>query len=128
MIGIALSFGLWQLPQLEMLTHNNAFPSSVMSGIIIIGSIAWMLSIVLLIVVQKRLSLANVNTQAVLEDELVIANRLEATKYGYILLFGMSALLFALSHFADIAGIDVARLLVVVGVCVPLLVFSWLER
>lgn len=99
-----------------------------MSGIIIIGSIAWMLSIVLLIVVQKRLSLANVNTQAVLEDELVIANRLEATKYGYILLFGMSALLFALSHFADIAGIDVARLLVVVGVCVPLLVFSWLER
>jgi len=127
MIGIALTFAIWQIPQMDMLSNLNTSLKSILTGIGTIGGLAWVLMMVFLVIIQKRLTRASSDTKAALEDELVTANRLNAVKFGYIILFGLTAVLFALCQFVEISGTDVARALMIAGVCAPLLSFGFME-
>lgn len=124
LIGVALASALWQLPSLDML---SGYGSSI-AAIKTLGVLAWIIGIIALLMIQKRMASAHTDSQAALEDELVKSNRLMALKYGYIILLGMSAVLFAACHIIEPTGKDVARILLVTGVCAPLFAFAGLER
>jgi len=127
-IGVAITFGLWQIPQMDIFSSLNASLKPFITGVNTLGALAWIICMILLFVIQRRLSRASTDTNAILDDELVKANRMNAVKHGYITLFGLSALIFAACQIMDISGSDVARTLMIAGVCVPLLSFGILER
>ncbi len=127
MVILASTFLLWQIPRIELIENSNfGVIGERLAGI---SQIIWSLSMLALVVMgRKHIPRASLETQAMLEDELVKSNRAKAMGTGYFSLMVFIGLLFAITRFMEISGADLARLMMAIGVAAPLYAFAFLER
>ena len=127
MVVLAITFLVWQLPRMELVEASSF---GLLAGkIASISQIIWSLAMLALLVMgRKHIPKESPETQAMLEDELVKSNRSKAMGIGYLGLMIVIGALFVITRLMEISGPDIARLLVAIGVAMPLFAFAYLER
>ena len=123
---IASAFLVWQVPAMDAFDRMAGSTKDVSDLIAIGGFITWALALVALLAIGRRLKPGALQT-AMLEDELVHANRRKAFLAGYVGMMVVSAALFALGMFVPATAIDAAQAFLVTGVVVPIYAFVILD-
>jgi len=126
---LASSYLIWQVPSMDWVRGPETGARRLADNLADLGQLGFVIAMVALLYTGRKLfPRASKSTQAALEDDLVKSNRLAATKFGYIALMIASIILFLISGYMELNGRDVARLLLAIGVAVPIYSFVILER
>jgi len=123
---MAIAFAVWM-----------TFGSDIMSVIIgdkisealsIFGQILFVIGIALSFFIwRKKFRGSGGETQAALEDELVVANARKAREIGFYILLIAIFLIYMIGRFNELTTRDIGRFLLIAGISVPLVVFAKLE-
>ena len=128
-LGLAgLSFLLWQAMQLAEDALLPAAPPAAglaLIGLGLIGILGFMGAMVMFLLYASRVS--RTRSQSVIQDERFDFNQAKALRWGYMALLLAISLCFLAVDFIAIDAALMARGLMVVGVCVPIFAFLWLD-
>lgn len=128
MMLMASTYLTWQVPSMDWVRSFEDGNRRLSDLVADLGQIGFALIMLTLVFTSRQLlPKLTKRDQAVLEDELVKANRRSAMQTGYLVMMLMAAFLFLLSRYQPISGNDVARILLCMGVAAPLYRFAFLE-
>ncbi len=126
MVG-AGSFLAWQLPMMDK-SERLADSAAGLGGLVsLTGFAIWIATLVYLVGPWSRFSTSK-DVNAALNDELVRANRQRAYMVSYAAMMLGAVSLFILSLFVPAKGIEVAHIIMTIGVVAPMFSFAVLER
>jgi len=128
MMLVASSYLIWQVPSMDWVRSFEDGNRRMSDNIADLGQIFFSLGLLALVFTfRKLLPKMAQKDQDILEDELVKANRQRAMKAGYLVMIFMAMFLFLSSRFHSITGNDVARIILCIGIAIPLYCFAFLE-
>lgn len=126
---MASGFLVWQIPSMDLFARLADGASPVARAVSLAGLLIWAAGLVFLLSKSRYLvRKASAQERAALEDELVQANRARAFSAGYWAMLVAAGALFAAHQYWPLSGGDIAQLVLMAGVAVPLYAFAILER
>jgi hypothetical protein len=127
----AITFSLWQGGQLldEIVSlggWDSEMTNLVIPLVVLIGALGWVVSMVMMLNYASKLGRSR--KQAVIQDEAFNLDQAKALRWGYLTLIVMISLLMAADLIIDFSASIAIRILLIVGISVPLLAFAALNR
>ena len=128
---VAISFVIWQGGQLAdeiyiLRGWGNETTDLVIPFVVLIGSLGWVVAMVMMLNYASKLGKSR--KQAVIQDEAFNVDQAKAYRLGYLVLFATVSLLMAADWMVDFTASIAIRILMMVGVSVPMLVFAAINR
>jgi hypothetical protein len=126
---MASAFLAWQIPIMDFFSKLVEGNQTVVGLISAAGFLIWAGTLVFLLFTGRiAVVRSDPKVAAALEDELVRANRSKAFSIGYAVVLVTAALVFAISLFQPLTGMDAAHVILVAAVVAPMYAFVVLER
>lgn len=128
MMLVASTYLTWQVPSMDWVRSFEDGNRRLTDNVADFGQIAFTLALLLLVFSSRKIiPKLSKPAQDVLEDELVREHRFKAMRAGYLGMIFMAVFLFLSSRFQSIPGNDAARIMLAIGVALPLYWFAFLE-
>ena len=128
---VAISFAVWQGGQLaDEIVHLRGWGTE-MSNLVIpfdvlIGALGWVAAMIMMLNYAGKLGRSR--KQAVIQDEAYGQDQAKAFRIGYITLIAVISGLMAMDLMIDFTASIAIRILLIVGISVPILVFASINR
>ncbi len=128
-LAVTFGFALWQASMLDVLSFTGSVSSGVVTALGLVGAVTWIAAMGWMFGLFGRLREGFSEAEAaVLDDELVRANRAKSMSVGFWVMVTSSALLLVLTEWLGVSGRDVSRMMLIAGVCSATVTFVTLER
>ncbi|WP_017932391.1 hypothetical protein [Robiginitomaculum antarcticum] len=124
----ASAFLIWQVPGMDFFSRIADGPMQAIDLIALSGAFLWIIALLWLLLTQRKYSKLSADENAMLEDELVKANRVKSLIFGYWAMLVVAVIMFVAGLAWKATGFDAAHMVIVAGVVVPMYSFAWLER
>lgn len=124
---MAMGFMIWQVLSMDGTAIFGNGTGDWVTGVSVLGSLVWFAALLNLLWI-LRPSALDPETCAVLNDELVQANRAIAIRNSYIATALGAVSLYVLTLFVEADGATVARIMLAITVTSPMLSFAVAEE
>jgi hypothetical protein len=131
LVWTAVTFTLWQGGQLfdEIVVQagwDSEATNVMIPFVVLIGSLGWVVSMVMMLNYASKLGRSR--KQAVIQDEAYKVDQAKAFRWAYLALIVTISLLLAADLMIEFSASIAIRILLIVGISVPLLAFASLNR
>ncbi|MEQ8557685.1 MAG: hypothetical protein RIB03_05155 [Henriciella sp.] len=126
LILLGAAFIVWVVTDMEIVEAYAANGHAWVSLLGALAGIVWLLGMLIFGWTFTRAKL-DPASQAILEDELVAANRKSAFSIAYAVQILVTVALFIATWFAELNAKDAITFILVTGIVTPMFTFAWLE-
>jgi hypothetical protein len=131
LVWTAITFSMWQGGQLldEIVGlggWDNEVTNLVIPFVVLIGALGWVVSMLMMLNYASKLGQSR--KQAVIQDEAFNVDQAKALRLGYMTLIATVSVLMAADLMIHFSASIAIRILLIVGISVPLLAFASLNH